>query len=63
MKHYRDTLESHLDQWVEYEFARERIKRLKLKLQPTGADNKDVEDAGDTRGKVESDPAVKVKNK
>jgi lipoprotein NlpI len=33
IKHYREALGSFLDTWLEYDFARERLKRLK---QPSG---------------------------
>jgi hypothetical protein len=29
LKHYQEALESFLDDWLEYDFARERIKKLK----------------------------------
>lgn len=29
IKHYKEALESFLDDWLEYDFARERIKKLK----------------------------------
>ena len=29
LKHYKEALESFLDDWLEYDFARERIKKLK----------------------------------
>ena len=33
VKHYKESLESFLDTWIEFEFARERLKRLR---QPEG---------------------------
>jgi hypothetical protein len=33
IKHYREALGSFLDTWLEYDFSRERLKRLK---QPSG---------------------------
>jgi lipoprotein NlpI len=29
LKHYKEALESFMDDWLEYDFARERIKRLR----------------------------------
>jgi uncharacterized protein YqiB (DUF1249 family) len=29
LKHYKEALESFLDDWLEYDFARERVKKLK----------------------------------
>jgi hypothetical protein len=34
LKHYKEALESFLDYWLEYDFARERFKRLKKSVGP-----------------------------